>query len=293
MTKYPTREDLQLIALDLDGTVICPRGQRPISPRTVRAVKALQDSGLPVTFVTGRTEDYALPIAELFGIEKPLVTYNGARLVCPLTQAVLHQSTLANHVAASIVSRLSPTDEVVAIYLNKNNRLHLVQNRCSGRPAHDDYLFGTPRHIVGDLTPQLNDFEVSVSKMIVSTPRDLPGELSSEFANMAQVVRTHPELVEILPAGVTKGEGVTRLCRHLGISLDAVLAVGDQDNDLSTFERCGYSVAMGDAPVHVRESADFVTGEFEQDGCALALEKVLNPNCVVDIRPHQKRRFSS
>lgn len=275
MSNYPTREDLELVALDLDGTVICSRGQSPISERTVRAIAGLQESGLPVTFVTGRTEDYALPIARRFGLRKPLVTYNGARLVCPLSGEVLYRALLPNSVAASIASWLALTDEVVAVYLNRERSLHLIQNRCSGRPSHDDYLFGTPRHLVGELARHVEDGAVSVSKMIVSTQRDLASEVSDRFGPVAQVVRTHPELVEVLPLGVTKGDGVARLCERLGVELGRVLAVGDQDNDLSTFERCGYSVAMGDAPEHVKEQADFVTASFEEDGCALALEKVL------------------
>ena len=64
MINFPQKEDLDLVALDLDGTVICPRGQVPVSERTLKAVEALRRAELPVTFVTGRTEDYAGPIAE-------------------------------------------------------------------------------------------------------------------------------------------------------------------------------------------------------------------------------------
>lgn len=264
-----------MVALDLDGTVICPFGRSPISERTVAAVAKLQERGLPVTFVTGRTEDYALPIARRFGLEIPLVTYNGARLVCPLSQEVLYQASLPNSVAVKLVSWLRDSGEVVAVYLSEQGRLNLIQNRCSGRPEHDDYLFGTPRRLVGELTAHLESERVTVSKMIVCTQRDLTTEVLREFGPVAQVVRTHPELVEVLPRGVTKGDGVVRLCARLGVKLSRVLAVGDQDNDLSTFEHCGYSVAMGDAPEHVKQRADFVTAPFEQDGCAEALEKLL------------------
>lgn len=275
MRKFPKREDLDLVALDLDGTVICPRGRRPVSERVLRAVRALQDDGLPVTFVTGRTEDYALPIARRFSLSVPMVTYNGARLFCPQEETVLYQATLPNPIAAQFARWLAQTGEVVATYLSRSGRLRLVQNRCSGDPGHDDYLFGTPRHLVQDLSAEIEDPAVTVSKMIVSTPRDLTREVEQLFGPVAQVVRTHPELVEILPPGVSKGSGVERLCAHLGVEPARVLAVGDQDNDLPTFRACGYSVAMGDAPEHVRAQADFTTHSFEEDGCARALEKIV------------------
>jgi 5-amino-6-(5-phospho-D-ribitylamino)uracil phosphatase len=275
MSNYPKREDLRLIALDLDGTVICSKGESPISERTKQAVRSVQSAGIPVTFVTGRTEDYAAPIALDFLIETPLVTYNGARVVSLVDSHVLYQSTVDTSVAASLCQWLQERDEVVACYLNRQGKLHLVQSRCSGRPAHDDHLFGTPRFLVESLSEEIGRDQSEVSKLIVSTQRPLAQEILERFGPIVQAVRTHEELVEILPLGVSKGNGVLRLCEILKIEPSRVLAIGDQENDISTFGICGYSVAMGDAPSQVREAAGFVTGTFAQDGCAQALERII------------------
>ena len=114
-----------------------------------------------------------------------------------------------------------------------------------------------------------------MSKMIVSTQRELDKEIHDIFGAAVSAVRTHPELVELLPPGVSKGQGVLRLCEHLKIPASRVLAIGDQANDIPTFEVCGYSVAMGDAPQVVKETADFLTEDFADDGCAKALERLL------------------
>lgn len=274
MTNYPKREDLKLVALDLDGTVICSVGQSPISARTRDAVKALQASGLPVTFVTGRTEDYAAPIAREFEIDLPLVTYNGARLYSPKESRTLFAAKLESELASGLCDWLQTDDEVIACYLSRDEALHLVQSRCSGRPSHDDHLFGTPRHMVESVATEIGKGDF-VSKIIVSTQRPLADEIREKFGPVVQAVRTHPELVEILPLGVSKGAGVLRLCEHLNIPASQVLAIGDQENDISTFEVCGFSVAMGDAPQNVRDAAHHVTADFAQDGCAQALERLL------------------
>ena len=38
--------------------------------------------------------------------------------------------------------------------------------------------------------------------------------------------------IEIMPAGVDKGRGVRDMAASLGLSMDQVMALGDQDNDI-------------------------------------------------------------
>lgn len=270
----PIASDLQLVALDLDGTLMCPYGKTPITERRLKAVQALQQAGLPVTFVTGRTEDYALPLAEKFGVTAPLVTYNGGRIYCPCRRQTLYQASIAESVVGPLLHWLDQRSDVVAVYLGTENGLRLVQNRPSGSDATDDYLFGTPREVVGPFSP-LWEAGLTFSKAIVVTRDNHEPDLTARFGDTIQVVRTHPDLFEILPAGVSKGSGVLHLCEMLKIEPTKVLTVGDQENDVSTFQTVGYSVAMGDAPKHVQQAARWVTADFENEGCAQVLEALL------------------
>lgn len=274
LSNLPKAKELQLVALDLDGTVMCPYGKAPISQRCLDAVAALQASGLPVTFVTGRTEDYAAPIAHRFGVTTPLVTYNGGRIYSPSEQRTLYQATVAESKVEELLAWLDALEDVVAVYWGSSQGLKLVQNRCSGEPAKDDYLFGTPRHLVGRLTNSRAPDD-TLSKVIVVTREPMEQTLEQRFGTDIQAVRTHPELFEILPGGVNKGSGVARLCRLLGIDPLHVLAVGDQDNDVATFRTVGHSVAMGDAPDSVKAAATWTTADFSEDGCAQVLEALL------------------
>ena len=272
----PTLHDLSLVALDLDGTVLCPYGKSPISQRCLKAVDQLQKAGLPVTFVTGRTEDYACPIAQKFGVVTPLVTYNGGRLYSPVQKRTLFQAAIPENHVAELLSWLDGLSDVVAVYWATANGLRLLQNRCSGNQATDDYLFGTPREIVGPFLAGRQD-EETLSKVIVVTRQGMEGELESRFGAGIQAIRSHPDLFEILPAGIDKGAGVVRLCQLLNVDPARVLAVGDQENDVSTFRAVGYAVAMGDAPDSVKAAAGWTTADFAQEGCAQVLEALLRP----------------
>ncbi len=270
----PRAADLQLVALDLDGTVMCPYGKAPLSQRCLAAVAALQQAGLPVTFVTGRTEDYAAPIAERFAVTTPLVTYNGGRIYSPTEGRTLYQAAIPTGRVEELLSWLDGLSDVVAVYWGSPAGLKLVQNRPSGDDAMDDYLFGTPRQVVGPFLAG-READDTLSKVIVVSKEPMEGELTRHFGSDIQPVRTHPDLFEILPGGVSKGTGVLRLCQMLGIDPAKVLAVGDQENDVATFQAVGYSVAMADAPDSVKAQARWVTGLFQDEGCAQVLEALL------------------
>lgn len=53
-----------------------------------------------------------------------------------------------------------------------------------------------------------------------------------------------------------------------------VMAIGDQENDLTMLTWAGIGVAMGNAPEHVKQAADYVTKSNVEDGVAWALEKL-------------------
>ena len=49
------------------------------------------------------------------------------------------------------------------------------------------------------------------------------------------------------------------LCRHLGISMDQTIAVGDAENDISMIKAAHTGIAMQNASEDVKAAADYVT----------------------------------
>lgn len=72
-----------------------------------------------------------------------------------------------------------------------------------------------------------------------------------------QLVRNRAALM-VLPAGVSKGSGVSEALRELGVSYHSAVAVGDAENDLALLDRCELRVAVGNAVPSLREHADIV-----------------------------------
>jgi hydroxymethylpyrimidine pyrophosphatase-like HAD family hydrolase len=86
-------------------------------------------------------------------------------------------------------------------------------------------------------------------------------------------------IVDILPAGCSKGSALLRLAEGRGIGATEILAIGDNWNDVSMLEIAGQAVLMGNAPEDLKAAAaerGWRMGlRHDEDGVAEAIESAL------------------
>ncbi len=87
-----------------------------------------------------------------------------------------------------------------------------------------------------------------------------------------RVVPWHTNGADVLPLEISKDAGIRFLADKLGYSMDDVITFGDAPNDLEMIMSAGIGVAMGNATEHVKENADYVTANVENDGLSKALK---------------------
>ena len=78
-----------------------------------------------------------------------------------------------------------------------------------------------------------------------------------------------------MPCGVNKANTLGALLEHLGVTREEVIAVGDGVCDVTMLQLAGMGVAMGHSQDSVKVCADYVTASNEEDGVALAVEKLI------------------
>ncbi|MGE5223079.1 MAG: HAD family hydrolase, partial [Omnitrophica WOR_2 bacterium] len=102
----------------------------------------------------------------------------------------------------------------------------------------------------------------------------------------AEGVRRIPELnftyssdqsIEIVASGVSKGSALQYLAEHLGIPPQAILAIGDSENDLDMIQYAGTGVAVGNALESVRAVANRVVKSSKDNGVAQAIWELVLP----------------
>ena len=84
---------------------------------------------------------------------------------------------------------------------------------------------------------------------------------------------SHDNLLDIVGPNVNKGTALIELADILKISVSEIIAIGDNYNDIEMIKIAGLGVAMGNAPSEVKDAADFVTKDNNNEGIAHFISK--------------------
>jgi hypothetical protein len=248
----------KLLALDVDGTLL--RHDGVIDPRDAAAIARAQAAGVTVTLATGRLATGSLHLARALGFDVPLVCADGATLVDPRTGACLEGRTIEVEVAEAIMivlhahglSRFVFTHDV--IHGDDFARPHrpYVSAWSEDVRFHERLTARAPWREDGAITMTIGiGDEARVVEAHAAITRD--HEATVDVASFG--TRTGEHAVRMLRRGISKADGLARLCARLGVAREDVTVVGDWLNDLTMFAWAGRSFAMGQAPPSVKDAA--------------------------------------
>lgn len=78
--------------------------------------------------------------------------------------------------------------------------------------------------------------------------------------------RWHPSFMDVIPKDGGKNKGIDAMLEYFNIPLEESMAFGDGGNDIAMLEHVALGVAMGNARDEVKEKADYVTTNINEDG---------------------------
>jgi len=263
----------RLLACDLDGTLI--GDDMTLSPRVRQALAQAQDRGVQVTLATGRGFPETLPFARALGISLPLICYQGGLVKHPASGELFYRATMPRSLVLDALDMARTRDWHMVVYLD--DRLYL---ETFERPRHFYYgLLGQKIEQVGDLAQVIREGVQEPDKFVfVAEPAEadhIYAMLNARFDGQMVVVRSHDLFVEGNPLGVNKGDALEWLAGYLNIPQARVMAIGDQDNDLTMIQWAGLGIAMRGGDRAVQAVADWVAPPLSEDGAAVAIERFL------------------
>jgi len=261
--------EIKLIAIDLDDTLL--RNDLTISSRARNAIRRAADAGVKVTLATGRMYASALPFARELNLNLPLITYQGA-LVKYAGGEVVYHKPLPLSLSRQIVKFILPYGYHLNVYIN--DELYME----TASPEGQRYLSisKVPVHLVENL-PETIVQDPTKLLVIAEEPQldALAGDIRPAFGAHVNITKSKPHFLEIGHIKATKGLALERLARSLNLEASQVMAIGDSWNDLDMIEYAGIGVAMANALPEIKEIADYVTCNNDDDGVAEAIEKLV------------------
>ncbi|WP_313345623.1 sugar-phosphatase [Stenotrophomonas sp.] len=264
---------IELVAIDMDGTLLDPAHR--LTPRVKQAIAHAREQGVRVVLTSGRPVSGLAPFLDELGIngsEDYCIACNGGLVTRVATGEVVVEYPLSfdDFLFCERVSR----DLGVHFQALHNERLYTPNQDISLYTVADSHLSRVPLSYrrVEDMDPEMTFTKL----MMVDEPAvldaailRLPAALIERFA----VLKSAAFFLEVFDHRAGKGPSLQKLAEHLGIDRSRVMAIGDQENDLSMLQYAGTSVAMGNAIDAVKTTALHETATNSEDGVALAIER--------------------
>jgi Cof subfamily protein (haloacid dehalogenase superfamily) len=267
----------RLLALNIDGTLLQTNGK--IHKTTKEAIEYVQQKGIYVTLITSRSFPSARKVAKALKIKTPMITHQGAYIsgaqekpiyVKRITEDITYD-TVRFLEALPCQIRLVHEQFSLANKLKLNNNLLARTVFTSGDPVFYSQQF------VASLSEYLHDQPVTPPKIEVyfeeeSDLQDAKNALEKMFSEI-QIIELDPLRLDIIPAGVSKLNGLTYLGATLGIKPKEMVVIGDGIDDIPAIEAAGLGVAMWNSNYEVKRAADWITRSENEHGVAYMVKE--------------------
>lgn len=264
----------KLVATDLDGTLL--RADKTVSSHTRRVVAGLEAAGIPVVAVTARQPYGLAPIAADVGLTGPAICANGAVCLDIADGHVWHSGAIPAAEAERLIRDVKAFDDAVlfATIGPVGEWFRAEEAYAEASVFSDHQRTRADMEVVG-----LDALAADCSKIVLRCPGEASPVTLDRIRHLVgecHATVSGAPFVEIMGPGVTKSDGLTRLCERLGITREDIWAFGDALNDVDMLTWAGRGFAVGNADEAVKAVADHVIASNENDGVARFLEPLLH-----------------
>lgn len=284
-----------LIVTDLDGTLLDKRGR--VSARNRAALHAAHAAGWHVAIATGRTWAESHAAIDCVSEDAFFIGAAGASLHAAGDGRVLSTRTIGAELATAVASRIVASGHRAHLLLDPSQAGHdyLFVGTAPLDPATEWWLTSHPvqardwHALPDDAHDHLHSRVLRVGTvgperhmhaLAEAVTREFCGQLAVRqwmalTAEEAALAEGQTNMLEIFTAGVDKWTMALEIAGRLGVGADRIVALGDGLNDADLLRNAGLSIAMANADPRVAVHAHERTASNDDDGVALAVERLL------------------
>lgn len=232
----------QVVASDLDGTLLSP--VHTITTYTSETLSKLTAKDIHFIFATGRHHVDVAQIRKNLAIDAYMITSNGAR-VHDLKGKLLTEHNIIPEIAQELFS-LYYANKQILTQVFRHDEWFIARDHAKQSEYYVESGFN-PRFYHPDTLPT-----DGVGKIFFTCERQEPlhqleHSLKQRFGQDVHISFSLPVCLEVMAAGVSKGQALEQLLLQLGYSLDQCIAFGDGMNDKEMLSMVGKGCIMQNA----------------------------------------------
>ncbi|MDO4467893.1 MAG: Cof-type HAD-IIB family hydrolase [Bacillota bacterium] len=243
---------ISAVFFDIDGTIQTFENPPRIPESTMIALRKMKEKGIKLFIATGRPKCALEDFQKICDFEfDGWVTMNGQyvytkdQLIRSLTIPSVQLEPALNYLEShSIFSNFATQERIVS---NSSN--------------YPEFAYK------GEVWEKKQILDHNIYQMMVYLEEGNPEEEGFfDILTSCKSARWHPSFMDVIPKDGGKNKGIDAILEHFGIPLAETIAFGDGGNDIAMLEHVAIGIAMGNARDNVKEKADYVTSNIEDNG---------------------------
>ncbi len=287
----------KLIAIDLDGTLLNSYGQ--VSEKNKKVLNNAIENGVEIVLASGRSSNSVKNIANDLENAKYIICGNGSLIYDLQKEEIIYDKFIEKKKALQIIQICEQnsiyynvyTENMVIAKTLENNVLFYHQenaNKPDSKKTKINLVENIYEYVSNLENENILKFTISdkssiIFNSIIRKLREIKNIDVLDVAHMSRkIIKSGTEEVsleyyytEITSENVDKWNAIIWLAKNLNINENEIMAIGDNINDKLMIENAGLGVAMGNSAPYIKEIADKVVSNNNDDGVAEAVEMSL------------------
>lgn len=284
----------KLVVVDLDGTLLNSYGV--VTDNTKKVIKEAISKGTDVIVASGRSViDYMKNISGEIGSKNYFIAGNGALIYDIKNDQILYKKYMSKNKILDIIKICEEnsifynvyTEKAIitkslnynTLYYHKENLKKEEDKRTAINIVDDLYTYIQNSNEEDFLKVSICDESEIIFNSIIRKLKNIKDIeiLEAEHMRSKKIKHGTEEIsveyyyTEISLANVDKWESILCLIDKYGINKEEVVAIGDNINDYKMIQNAGLGIAMGESMPKIKEIADYVTEDNNNEGVANAL----------------------
>ena len=287
----------KLVAIDLDGTLLNSYGE--VSNENKQAIKRAINKGVEIVLSSGRIGNSVESIANELGANNYYISGNGSMLYNMKEEKIEYENFISKEKMLKLIKICDENSIYYSIYtenmvITKSLKYNVVfYNYENSKKAFDKRTNINIVQNVYEYVENLednkflkiticDDSEIIFSRIIEKFKKINNIDVLDVSHMSRKIIKDGTEEVpieyyytEITNKNVDKWTAIEYLIEKINIKKEEVIAIGDNINDKLMIKNAGVRVAMGQSNPIIKEMADVVTQDNNNNGVANILNKIL------------------
>jgi hydroxymethylpyrimidine pyrophosphatase-like HAD family hydrolase len=248
---------IKMVVTDLDNTLL--RHDKTVSKYTVDVFRRIRERGILTAFATARDFRFVMEyITPMNGIESDILIADNGALV-----RYKGRDLYKKMIPSATVNALMPCFDLVRC-VSTENAYYL-----SGNYSNDHWSLGKNATVITGFSEGMGEDAFYLD----GNTGKSPSSLTEGYPDIRTVTYSDVNLITVVHREATKLYAIIAVSSALNIDMNDVAAFGDDFSDVEMLIECGIGIAVANAIVEAKTTADYICDTNDNDGVAKWIEE--------------------